>query len=97
MHVCARICYTTDKSHALSEYVAVETDIKKLYKNHLLEDLEEISIVHGQDFVTFGDSSYPIHLFFQHVLKCPNVGSLTRPERLYNTLNARFRCLLVMS
>ena len=76
MRVCARVCSTTDKTHALCEYVAVETDSKKLYKINLLDDLEEISIVHGQDFVAFGDSAYPIHHFFQHVLKCPKGGSL---------------------
>ena len=74
--VCARVCSTTDTTHALCEYVAVETDSKKLYKGHLLDDLEEISIVLGQDFVAFGDSAYPIHRFFQHVLKCPKGGSL---------------------
>ena len=83
--------YQTDKSHTLSEFLGVETDSKKLYKSHLLDDLEEIAVAHGQDFVAFGDSAYPIHRFFQHVLKCPKGGSLTRPERLFNALNARFR------
>jgi hypothetical protein len=81
----------THKSHTLSQLFGVHTDSKKLYKSHLLDDLEEIAIAHGQDFVAFGDSAYPIHRFFQHVLKCPKGGSLTRPERLFNALNARFR------
>jgi hypothetical protein len=85
------LLYQTHNSHTLSHLCGVHTDSKKLYKSHLLDDLEEIAIALGQDFVAFGDSAYPIHRFFQHVLKCPKGGSLTRPERLLNALNARFR------
>ncbi len=86
--------YQTDKSHTLSEFLGVETDSKKLYKSHLLDDLEEIAVAHGQDFVAFGDSAFPIHRFFQHVLKCPKGGSLTRPERLFNALKRSVQVLL---
>jgi hypothetical protein len=64
---------------------------KKLYKSNLLDDLEDISTASGQDFVAFGDSAYPLHRFFSHVLKCPKGGSLSRQEHLFNALNARFR------
>ena len=41
-----------------------------------------IATASGQDFVAFGDSAYPLHRLFSHVLKCPNGGSLSRQERL---------------
>ncbi len=85
------LLYQTHQRHTLSELFGLHTDSKKLYKSHLLDDLEDIAIAHGLDFVVFGDSAYPIHRFFQHVLRCPKGGSLTRPERLFNALNARFR------
>jgi len=70
------------------------TDSKKLYKSNLLDDLEDIATASGQDFVAFGDSAYPLHRLFSHVLKCPKGGSLSRQERLFNALNARFRLVL---
>jgi hypothetical protein len=66
-------------------------DSKKLYKSNLIDDLEDIATASGQDFVVFGDSAYPLHRFFSHVLKYPKGGSLSRQERLFNALNARFR------
>ena len=41
-------------SHTLSECFTLFIDSKKLDKTHLLDDLEEISMIHGQDFLAFG-------------------------------------------
>lgn len=93
--VCERVlasCMGTLFTYGqLSSHPFCVADSKKLYKSNLLDDLEDISTASGQDFVAFGDSAYPLHRFFSHVLKCPKGGSLTRQERLFNALNARFR------
>jgi hypothetical protein len=60
----------------------------------VLEALEEISMEQQQDFSGFGDSAYPLSRWMSRILKPPAEQSLTRLQRRYNALMARFRIVI---
>ena len=77
---------------AWGPYVGSEADSNKLRKSRLLDDMREICSDLGQTYMFFGDSAYASHQYFEHVIRNPQAPHvLTRPERLFNALMARFR------
>jgi hypothetical protein len=71
-----------------------EHDAGNLYESRLLDMLREAAEELGRDFTVFGDSAYPLHRFCQHILKPAANQSLTRLQRRYNALMARFRIVI---
>jgi len=65
----------------------------------MFSETEVIEILHqwleesGEDLSGYGDSAYPIHRHMQRILRAPDHGSLTRLERRYNALMARYTML----
>ena len=77
---------------AWGPYVGSEADSNKLRKSRLLDDMSEICADLGETYMLFGDSAYASHRYFEHVIRNPQSPHvLTRPERLFNALMARFR------
>jgi hypothetical protein len=73
-------------------FVGSVEDSNKLRKSRLLDDMDEICTDLGEAYMFFGDSSYASHRYFEHVIRNPQAPHvLTRPERLFNALMARFR------
>ena len=77
---------------AWGPFVGSEADSNKLRKSRLLDDMREICNDLGHTYLFFGDSAYASHQYFEHVIRNPQAPhQLTRPERLFNALMARFR------
>jgi hypothetical protein len=60
----------------------------------VLQGIEECSEELGEDFSGYGDSAYPLNRFMARILKPAPEQSLTRLERRYNALMARFRIVI---
>jgi len=71
-----------------------EHDATMFYQTGALEVFESVMEETGAVYMGFGDSAYPIHRHMQRILKAPAEGSLTRLERRYNALMARFRVMI---
>ena len=69
-------------------------DATMFAKTGVLEQLEEVSGELGEDFAGFGDSAYSLNRFMARILKPLPEQSLTRLERRYNALMARFRIVI---
>jgi hypothetical protein len=77
---------------AWGPYVGSEADSQKLRKSRLLDNMRDICDDLGETYMFFGDSAYASHKYFEHVIRNPQAPHvLTRPERLFNALMARFR------
>ena len=71
-----------------------EHDATMFANSGVIDDLARISGEEGTDFSGYGDSAYPLHRHMQRILKAPAEGSLTRLQRRYNALMARFRVVI---
>lgn len=69
-------------------------DAAMFYETGALDALAQAQEELGETYCGFGDSAYPIHRHMQRILKAPPEGSLTRLQRRYNALMARFRVLI---
>ena len=70
-------------------------DATAFYQTGVLDALGEVADELGRDYIGFGDSAYPLHRFMQHILKPHSVDEpLTRLQRRYNALMARFRIVV---
>ena len=71
-----------------------EHDATMICSARLLDHLCEIADEAGSDYIAFSDSAYLMHCFLQRILKPAPEETLSRLERRYNALMARFRIVI---
>ena len=71
-----------------------EHDATMFYETRTLDVLADVLEETGEEFCGFGDSAYPIHRHMHRILKPAAEQSLTRLERRYNALMARYRVVI---
>lgn len=71
-----------------------ENDAKTVIVAGIIEDLHAICQELGVTFSHFADSAYTRSRYMQAILKNPVGGNLTRAERRFNALMARFRVVI---
>jgi hypothetical protein len=71
-----------------------EHDATMFYETGVLDSFAHVMEETGELFIGFGDSAYPIHRHMQRILKSSEHTALTRLDRRYNALMARFRVMI---
>ncbi len=63
-----------------------DNDAKTVIKANIVEDMSDISIELGVDYLCFIDSAYPQSKYLAAILKCQQGGQLTAQQSRFNTL-----------